>query len=57
MSNIPFYVNNYRKGHSFGNVQLLDGLVVDGLTDVYNNIAMGLCAEKTVNDLGIEREI
>ena len=57
MSNIPFYVNNYRKGHSFGNVQLIDGLVVDGLTDVYNNIAMGLCAEKTVNDLGIEREI
>lgn len=46
-----------RKGHSFGNQQLIDGLAYDGLTDVYNNIAMGLCAEKTVNDLKIEREV
>jgi len=36
---------------------LLDGLAYDGLTDVYNNIAMGLCAEKTVSDLKIDREI
>lgn len=46
-----------RKGHSFGNQQLIDGLAYDGLTDVYNNIAMGLCAEKTVNDLKIAREV
>jgi acetyl-CoA C-acetyltransferase len=57
MSNVPFYLPNHRKGHSFGNVQLLDGLAFDALTDVYNNIAMGLCAEKTVNDLQIDREI
>lgn len=36
---------------------MIDGLAYDGLTDVYNNIAMGLCAEKTVNDLKISREI
>lgn len=36
---------------------MLDGLAYDGLTDVYNNIAMGLCAEKTVSDLKIDREI
>ena len=46
-----------RKGHSFVNQQLIDGLAYDVLTDVYNQIAMGLCAEKTVNDLKIEREI
>lgn len=38
---------NHRKGHGFGNTTLTDGLAHDGLTDVYNNIAMGLCAEKT----------
>ena len=57
MSNIPFYVPNMRKGHTFGNQTLIDGLAFDGLTDVYNKIAMGLCAEKTVNDLKISREI
>eukprot|EP01017_Pseudomicrothorax_dubius_P040684 TRINITY_DN6403_c0_g1_i1.p1 TRINITY_DN6403_c0_g1~~TRINITY_DN6403_c0_g1_i1.p1 ORF type:complete len:402 (-),score=81.46 TRINITY_DN6403_c0_g1_i1:20-1225(-) len=57
MSNIPFYVPNYRKGHTFGNVQLLDGLAVDGLTDAYNNCAMGLCGEKTATDLKIDRSV
>lgn len=57
MSLVPFYLLNHRRGHSFGNTQLIDGLTHDGLTDVYNNIAMGLCAEKTVSDLKIDREI
>ena len=57
MSKVPFYIPNHRKGHAFGNEQLIDGLAFDGLTDVYNGIAMGLCAEKTVSDLKIERSI
>lgn len=55
MSNVPFYVNKHRTGHPFGNQQLVDGLAYDGLTDVYNNIAMGLCAEKTAEDYKINR--
>jgi acetyl-CoA C-acetyltransferase len=57
MSNVPYYIMNHRKGNSFGNEPLLDGLAYDGLTDPYNNIAMGLCAEKTVNDLKIDRAV
>lgn len=46
---------NHRKGHGFGNQTLIDGLAHDGLTDVYNNTAMGLCAEKTSSDLNLDR--
>ena len=66
MSNVPHYLNviniifnitQHRKGMQFGNSNLVDGLAYDGLTDVYNNIAMGLCAEKTVSDLKLTREL
>eukprot|EP00331_Platyophrya_macrostoma_P034991 CAMPEP_0176445886 /NCGR_PEP_ID=MMETSP0127-20121128/23984_1 /TAXON_ID=938130 /ORGANISM="Platyophrya macrostoma, Strain WH" /LENGTH=406 /DNA_ID=CAMNT_0017831789 /DNA_START=21 /DNA_END=1241 /DNA_ORIENTATION=+ len=57
MSKVPFYLLNHRKGHTFGNEQLIDGVAYDGLTDVYNGIAMGLCAEKTSSDLKIERAV
>lgn len=55
MSQAPFYV---RRGDAagFGHKQLLDSLVLDGLFDVYNRVAMGVCAEKTAADLGIGRE-
>ncbi|EGR34286.1 hypothetical protein IMG5_017510 [Ichthyophthirius multifiliis] len=56
MSNVPFYVPNYRKGHSFGNQTLIDGLQYDGLTNFYDNKAMGYCAEKTAKDFNINRE-
>ena len=55
MSNAPFYVMNARKGTPFGNQQLLDGIAYDGLTDAYNNCAMGVCAEKTAEEMGITR--
>jgi len=55
MSQVPFYVTKHRTGHSFGNQQLIDGLAYDGLTCIYNNVAMGLCGEKTATDLGIDR--
>lgn len=57
MSNAPFYVENHRSGHMFGNAKLLDALAHDGLTDAYQGCAMGVCAEKTATDLGITREL
>ncbi|KAL4472422.1 hypothetical protein ABPG74_018371 [Tetrahymena malaccensis] len=57
MSNAPFYLQNYRKGASYGNQTLVDGLANDGLVDAYNKIAMGLCAEKTASDFQLTREL
>jgi len=56
MSNIPFYVPGARWGMKFGHGQLLDGLVVDGLTDVYSQTAMGVSADATAEKFGISRE-
>jgi acetyl-CoA C-acetyltransferase len=37
-------------------MKLVDGLVMDGLTDVYNKVHMGVCAEKCAKDYNISRE-
>lgn len=39
----------------YGNLQLEDGIAKDGLTDVYDRIPMGLCAEKTAKKEGLSR--
>ncbi|XP_041979796.1 acetyl-CoA acetyltransferase, mitochondrial isoform X2 [Aricia agestis] len=54
MSNVPFYLK--RGETSYGGMQLVDGIVHDGLTDVYNKFHMGNCAENTAKKLGISRE-
>jgi acetyl-CoA C-acetyltransferase len=56
MSNVPFYSSNMRWGNKYGNVQLIDGLAKDGLTDVYHNYAMGNAAELCAKECGISRE-
>jgi acetyl-CoA C-acetyltransferase len=56
MSNIPYYIPGARWGHKFGNGELVDGLAKDGLTDVYNQVAMGVSADKTAEKYGITRE-
>lgn len=56
MSNVPFYQSNLRWGNKYGNVQLLDGLAKDGLTDVYHNYAMGNAAELCAKECNISRE-
>ena len=56
MSSIPFYMNDLRKGKKLGHAQLNDGLLVDGLTDVYNNVHMGVCAEICAKEMSISRE-
>ncbi len=56
MSQIPFYLPNARYGYKFGNGEIVDGLTKDGLTDVYNQKAMGFCADATAKKYKISRE-
>lgn len=53
MSNVPYYMN--RAEPSYGGVTLQDGIVLDGLTDVYNKIHMGNCGENTAKKCSIGR--
>jgi acetyl-CoA C-acetyltransferase len=56
MSQIPYYMPNARWGYKYGNGELVDGLAKDGLTDVYNQKAMGVCGDATAVKYGISRE-
>lgn len=56
MSNIPYYLLKARTGYKFGNGELIDGLTYDGLTDVYNHCAMGVCADNTAKEMNISRQ-
>ncbi len=55
MSSVPHYVMG-RNATKFGNISMIDGLSKDGLTDVYNDQAMGLCAELCADDMKFSRE-
>ncbi|KAK5710504.1 Acetyl-CoA acetyltransferase erg10A, mitochondrial [Elasticomyces elasticus] len=56
MTRVPYYMPRASQQAPFGNMQLEDGLIKDGLWDVYNNVHMGMCAEKTAKDHSISRE-
>jgi acetyl-CoA C-acetyltransferase len=56
MSNIPYYLMKARYGYKFGNSELIDGLQHDGLNDVYNHCAMGVCADNTAKEMKISRQ-
>lgn len=56
MSNIPYYLPKARFGYKFGNAELVDGLVRDGLQDVYDQNMMGVCADATADKYTISRE-
>ena len=56
MSAVPFYSDNLRWGNKYGNVSMIDGLAKDGLTDVYNNYAMGNAADLCSKECNISRE-
>ncbi len=56
MSSIPYYLTKARYGYKYGNGELLDGLTFDGLTDVYNQCAMGVCADNTAREMNITRQ-
>jgi acetyl-CoA C-acetyltransferase len=56
MSSVPYYLPQARTGYRLGHGQLIDGLVFDGLTDVYNNYHMGNAAELCAKECSISRE-
>ena len=56
MSQVPYYLDGARNGYRLGNGTLIDGLVKDGLTDVYGNVHMGVCAELCAKEENITRE-
>lgn len=56
MSSIPYYLLKARYGYKYGNGEVVDGLTYDGLTDVYNRCAMGVCADNTAKEMKISRE-
>lgn len=56
MSNIPYYLDKARNGYKLGNGQIIDGLVKDGLWDVYKNYHMGSAAELCAREYKISRE-
>lgn len=56
MSNVPFYSDAMRWGNKYGNVNFIDGLAKDGLTDVYDGKAMGVAADMCASTCGISRE-
>lgn len=55
MSNIPYYVPDARWGAKFGDRKLVDGLSKDGLTDAYDQKAMGTCADATAAKYSFSR--
>lgn len=55
MSQVPYYDTAARWGAKFGDQKLIDGLMKDGLTDVYSNQAMGNCGESCAEKYGISR--
>jgi len=55
MSSIPHYVH-LRNGVKFGPTSLMDGMQKDGLTDAYDNNAMGVCADLCATEYNISRE-
>ncbi|AOM78859.1 acetyl-CoA C-acyltransferase [Pedobacter steynii] len=56
MSNVPYYLDKARNGYRLGHGQITDGLVKDGLWDVYNDYHMGSAAELCAADCGFTRE-
>lgn len=56
MSLTPHYLPNSRSGYRYGNFQAIDGIVHDGLTDVYSNGLMGVCAETCASEHQFSRE-
>ena len=55
MSNAPYYLTKARTGYRLGHGQLVDGVIKDGLWDVYNDFHMGNAAELCAKDLNISR--
>lgn len=56
MTNAPYYMAKGRSGYRYGNSELIDGIVRDGLQDPYNGDMMGVCGEVCAEGKNISRE-
>jgi acetyl-CoA C-acetyltransferase len=56
MSNVPYYLPGARTGYRLGNSTVVDGLITDGLWDVYNDQHMGNCGDLCASKYSITRE-
>lgn len=56
MSNVPYYLPKQRFGSKYGNVTAEDGILKDGLWDVYNDYAMGNAGDLCARECNISRE-
>lgn len=56
MSNIPYYLDKARNGYRLGHGTIIDGMVKDGLWDVYKDYHMGNAAEMCARDYKISRD-
>ncbi|RPF36314.1 MULTISPECIES: acetyl-CoA C-acetyltransferase [unclassified Streptomyces] len=55
MTNAPHLLPKSREGFKYGAIEMLDAMAYDGLTDAFENIAMGESTEKHNTRLGIQR--
>jgi acetyl-CoA C-acetyltransferase len=56
MSNCPYLLPGARTGYRFGNAEIVDSMIRDGLWDVYNDFHMGITAELVAEKYGITRQ-
>jgi acetyl-CoA C-acetyltransferase len=56
MSMVPHYLLNARTGYRLGHDKVIDGMIHDGLWDVYNNYHMGNAAELCAREFKFTRE-
>jgi acetyl-CoA C-acetyltransferase len=56
MSNTPYYLPKARSGFRYGNGEIIDGIVKDGLSDAFKDCLMGNCAELLASDMNFSRE-
>ena len=56
MSRAPYYAPQARWGARMGDVELIDGMVFDGLMDIFNRYHMGITAENVAEKYGLSRE-
>lgn len=55
MSSVPHYLKG-RNGQKLGNINLIDGMVYDGLTNAYDQKHMGTCGDLCATEHGFSRE-
>ena len=56
MSRVPYYMPRANQHPPFGAISMEDGLIKDGLWDVYNQFHMGVCAEETAKKYNVTRQ-